>query len=248
MTLKSLNFTLLVVNLESESLSSLAEELNKKRLMAPEFFANTPMVINIEESSINIDFSQLKRTVAEHGFILVGITGTVSEAQKQLAIEHSIAVLHGSKRQVVKAATSVKAPEQSTEPEQQNIQSTEATLDDPEYMVSEVKTKVHVGRVRSGQQIYAKECDLVINGDVGAGAEVIADGNIHIYGTLRGKALAGAMGNTGAAIFCTVLEPELVSIAGVYKLSETLPEDMWSTSCSVSLEDQNMVFSSLNKI
>ena len=88
----------------------------------------------------------------------------------------------------------------------------------------------------------------MISGDVGAGAEVIADGNIHIYGTLRGKALAGAMGNTGAAIFCTVLEPELVSIAGVYKLSETLPEDMWSNSCSVSLEDQNMVFSSLNKI
>ena len=118
----------------------------------------------------------------------------------------------------------------------------------PAYVDSEVKTKVHHGRVRSGQQIYAKECDLVISGDVGAGAEVIADGNIHIYGTLRGKALAGAMGNTGAAIFCTVLEPELVSIAGVYKLSETLPEDMWSTSCSVSLEDQNMVFSSLNKI
>ncbi|MEG3753833.1 septum site-determining protein MinC [Psychromonas arctica] len=248
MTLKSLNFTLLVVNLESESLSALAEELNKRRLMAPEFFANTPMVVNIEESSLNIDFSQLKRTVADHGFILVGITGSVSEAQKQLAIEHSIALLHGSKRQVVKATSPEKVAEQSTESEQQNTQSTEATLDDSEYVVSEVKTKVHVGRVRSGQQIYAKECDLVINGDVGAGAEVIADGNIHVYGTLRGKALAGAMGNTSAAIFCTVLEPELVSIAGVYKLSETLPEDMWSTSCSVSLEDQNLVFSSLNKI
>ncbi|WP_413692838.1 septum site-determining protein MinC [Psychromonas sp. KJ10-2] len=248
MTLKSLNFTLLVVNLESESLSALAEELNKKRLMAPEFFANTPMVVSIEESSLNIDFSQLKRTVAEHGFILAGITGTLSEQQKEQAIAESIAVLHSSKRQMVKAPASDKNVEQSDQPKEEIKTSTDTASGDPEYVVCEVKTKVHVGRVRSGQQIYAKECDLVINGDVGAGAEVIADGNIHVYGTLRGKALAGAMGNTSAAIFCTVLEPELVSIAGVYKLSETLPEDMWSTSCSVSLKDQNLVFSSLNKI
>lgn len=246
MTLKSLNFTLLVVNLDSETLSGLADELNKRRLMAPEFFALTPMVVNIAETSLNIDFLQLQHTVEEHGFILTGITGNVSEQQKQAASEHSIAVLHGSKRQ---AGNSIPA---SQEPQAELKQEIEKVADvvpaQPAYVDSEVKTKVHHGRVRSGQQIYAKECDLVISGDVGAGAEVIADGNIHIYGTLRGKALAGAMGNTGAAIFCTVLEPELVSIAGVYKLSETLPEDMWSTSCSVSLEDQNMVFSSLNKI
>ena len=248
MTLKSLNFTLLVVNLDNETLSELAEELNRKRLMAPEFFAKTPMVVNIVESSLNIDVLQLKNTVEEHGFILTGITGEISEEQKQKANEQSIAVLHSSKRQLVKTTPKEVSTEQSTESTKDIKKSTETEQDDASYVVCEVKTKVHIGRVRSGQQIYAKECDLIINGDVGAGAEVISDGNIHIYGTLRGKALAGAMGNTSAAIFCTVLEPELVSIAGVYKLSETLPEDMWSTSCSVSLEDQNMVFSSLNKI
>ncbi|MEL0658283.1 septum site-determining protein MinC [Psychromonas arctica] len=247
MTLKSLNFTLLVVNLESETLSELADELNKRRLMAPEFFAQTPMVVNIVESSLNIDFLQLQQTVEEHGFILTGITGKVSEQQKDQASKYSIAVLHGSKRQIVKTAPAEQKSEQDADSTADIKESTEATPEES-FVPGEVKTKVHNGRVRSGQQIYAKECDLVISGDVGAGAEVIADGNIHIYGTLRGKALAGAMGNTGAAIFCTVLEPELVSIAGVYKLSETLPEDMWSTSCSVSLEDQNMVFSSLNKI
>jgi len=247
MTLKSLNFTLLVVNLESETLSELADELNKRRLMAPEFFAQTPMVVNIVESSLNIDFLQLQQTVEEHGFILTGITGKISEQQKDQASKHSIAVLHGSKRQIVKTAPIEQKPEQDVDSTAESKEITEVTPEES-FVPGEVKTKVHNGRVRSGQQIYAKECDLVISGDVGAGAEVIADGNIHIYGTLRGKALAGAMGNTGAAIFCTVLEPELVSIAGVYKLSETLPEDMWSTSCSVSLEDQNMVFSSLNKI
>ena len=246
MTLKSLNFTLLVVNLDSETLSDLTDELNKRRLMAPEFFALTPMVVNIAKTSLNIDFLQLQRSVEEHGFILTGITGNVSEQQKQAASEHSIAVLHGSKRQAGKITAA--AQELQAESKHETEKVADQVPVQPAYADNEVKTKVHYGRVRSGQQIYAKESDLVISGDVGAGAEVIADGNIHIYGTLRGKALAGAMGNTGAAIFCTVLEPELVSIAGVYKLSETLPEDMWSTSCSVSLEDQNMVFSSLNKI
>lgn len=243
MTLKSLNFTLLVVNLESETLSELSEELNRKRLMAPEFFALTPMVVNITHKSLNIDFVKLQQTVEEHGFILTGITGDVSDKQKQKASKCSIAVLHSSKRQVVKAEPVAKTTEQTAEEGAEETPHAE-----PTFIVGDVKTKVHIGRVRSGQQIYAKESDLVISGDVGAGAEIIADGNIHVYGTLRGKALAGAMGNTSAAVFCTVLEPELISIAGVYKLSETLPEDMWSTSCCVSLENQNMVFSSLNKI
>ncbi|TEW54375.1 septum site-determining protein MinC [Psychromonas sp. RZ22] len=248
MALKSLNFTLLVVNLDSETLSELAEELNKRRLMAPEFFAQTPMVVNIVKTSLNIDFLQLQRTVEEHGFILTGITGKVSKEQKQQANEHSIAVLHGSTRQVIKAVPATQVSEQLEEIVVPAEETDDVVDIPPSFVVSDVKTKVHVGRVRSGQQIYAKECDLVINGDVGAGAEVIADGCIHVYGALRGKALAGAMGNTNAAIFCQTLQPELVSIAGVYKLSEALPENMWSTACSVSLDEQNMVFSSLNKI
>lgn len=242
MPLKSLNFTLLVVNLEDESLLTLANELNKKRLMAPDFFAQTPMVVNIVNDAFNIDFLQLQNTVEENGFFLTGITGNISEVQKEKAAEQSIAVLHSSKKQIIKKQVveeKIVSPQDITLP----IQATENN-----FSLDELKTKVHIGRVRSGQQIYAKESDLVISGDVGAGAEVIADGNIHIYGTLRGKALAGAMGNKNAAIFCQTLQPELVSIAGVYKLSETLPEEMWSASCSIFLEDQKMVFSNLNKI
>jgi len=249
MALKSLNFNLLVVNLDSEVLFELADELNKRRLMAPEFFALTPMVVNIETESLNIDFAQLQQTVEEHGFILTGITGSISEQQKIQASEHSIAVLHGSKRQVIKTVTKDAVPVTESKLEvKENLEISNVDNTDAAFEVHEVKTKMHIGRVRSGQQIYAKETDLIISGDVGAGAEVIADGNIHIYGTLRGKALAGAMGDTSTAIFCSVLEPELVSIAGVYKLSEAVPEGIWSTSCSVTLKDQDMVFSSLNKI
>ena len=243
MTLKSLNFTLLVVNLESEKLSVLADELNAKRVLAPDFFAQTPMVANVNDATLNIDFSKLQNTVERNGFFLVGMTGHISEQQKQQATKQSIAVLHSSKKQLSSKSNVEQELVTSKTDASLTIQTNEGVS-----LFNDVKPKVHIGRVRSGQQIYAKESDLVISGDVGAGAEVIADGNIHIYGALRGKALAGAMGNTNTAVFCQTMKPELVSIAGVYKLSETIPDQVWATSCSVFLEDQKLVFSNLNKI
>ncbi len=74
--------------------------------------------------------------------------------------------------------------------------------------------------LRSGQKVYARGCDLVVLAMVNQGAEVVADGNIHVYAPLRGKAMAGARGNTDARIFSLCLEPELVSIAGIYRTSE----------------------------
>ena len=83
-------------------------------------------------------------------------------------------------------------------------------------------TKIITKPVRAGTQIYAKDSDLIILSSVNAGAEVIADGNIHIYGPLRGRALAGANGNTDARIFCKQLEAELVSVAGHYLVKEQM--------------------------
>ena len=83
-------------------------------------------------------------------------------------------------------------------------------------------TKIITKPVRAGTQVYAKDADLVIVAPVNAGAEVIADGNIHIYGSLRGRALAGANGNINARIFCHDLDAELISIAGHYLLSDQM--------------------------
>ncbi len=85
--------------------------------------------------------------------------------------------------------------------------------------------------LRSGQQAYAKGGDLIVHAAVNAGAEVLADGNVTVYGPLRGKAIAGSRGNTEARIFTTCLEPELIAIAGVYRTTETpLPQAMWPAS------------------
>jgi septum site-determining protein MinC len=96
--------------------------------------------------------------------------------------------------------------------------------------------------VRSGQQLYAENRDLTVLSTVGAGAEVISDGSIHIYGTLRGRALAGAQGNTDARIFCREFHAELVAIAGNYKVLEDVPKELHGKAVQVWLEkDQLMI-------
>lgn len=99
--------------------------------------------------------------------------------------------------------------------------------------------------LRSGQQVYSKG-DLVVLGLVSYGAEVIAEGNIHIYAPLRGRALAGVHGNHAARIFCTCLEPELISIAGIYRTTENaLPPDVLGKPVQVRLDQEKLLFETL---
>jgi septum site-determining protein MinC len=91
--------------------------------------------------------------------------------------------------------------------------------------------------VRSGRQIYAARGDLIVMGPVSAGAELLADGNIHVYSSLRGRALAGISGDTSARIFCHSLEAELVSIAGLYRVSEDLEKSVFKKPVHIYLDD-----------
>ncbi|UTH72732.1 septum site-determining protein MinC [Chromobacterium sp. IIBBL 290-4] len=102
--------------------------------------------------------------------------------------------------------------------------------------------------VRAGQQIYAKGCDLVVLAMVSAGAEVIADGNIHVYAPLRGRALAGARGNAEARIFARSMEAELVSIAGVYRtIEQALPDSILGKPTQIYLENERLVMTALGE-
>lgn len=103
-------------------------------------------------------------------------------------------------------------------------------------------TKVVRTPVRSGQQIYAKDSDLVVLNHVSEGAEVIADGSIHIHGTLRGRAIAGASGNTDAVIICNKLNAELMSIAGHYWLTEQFDKEVWQQKVLFSYRDDSLKF------
>ena len=112
------------------------------------------------------------------------------------------------------------------------------------------KTMVIDKPLRSGQKVYAKGCDLIVLAMVNQGAEVVADGNIHVYAPLRGKAMAGATGNTEARIFSLCLEPELISIAGIYRTSESpLSPDVQGKPAQVRLSNDGqdrLLFEALN--
>lgn len=105
---------------------------------------------------------------------------------------------------------------------------------------------MQVASVRSGQQLYAEQRDLTVVGTVGAGAEVIADGSIHIYGALRGRALAGAQGMENARIFCREFHAELVAIAGTYMVADDFPRDLVGKAVQIRLEKGKLDISALD--
>lgn len=229
---KGTNFTLSVIRIEKNDLTLLDSQLKNKIAQAPQFFNCAPVVADISEIETFFDFSALKKIIENNNFVLVGICGHTSPEQKKAAQDAGLAIVNkGSALQNMR--TEIQEP-------QPEVQAPVETT-----VIENTPTKIIKGQIRSGQQIYAKNTDLIIMGSVGNGAEVIADGNIHVYGTIRGRAIAGASGQSESKIFCQNLQAELVSIAGVYMLNEQLTEHANLPQC-IQVEDQKIVFNPLN--
>lgn len=221
---KGSSFTLSVLHLTDTDPQQIKELLSSKVAQAPQFFQSAPLVVNIEELEVIPDFDEIKQIIEDEGFVLVGVTGAQDEQTREAAKLAGLAVMT--------AGRSV----ESTEPAARQETPVEPAL---------TATRVHHGNVRSGQQIYAPGGSLVIIGSVGNGAEVIADDSIHIYGALRGRALAGARGNQQARIYCQQLEPELISIAGTYQVNDALPTEMVNKDVFIRLEQNKLIFDKL---
>ena len=130
--------------------------------------------------------------------------------------------------------------EQPAEASAQEDNPTESTTDkpQPETPLTTRKTVVVTSPVRTGQQVYAEQADLIVLGMVSEGAEIIADGNIHVYAPMRGRALAGESGDTSARIFLQSMQAELVSIAGIYRVFEqNLPPSLHKKAVQIELQD-----------
>lgn len=225
-------FPLSVLQLEDADLGKLQNQLQNKLAQSRAFFFRAPVVINIEKvSDDSIDFGRLKQVIEDSDFVCVGICNGTS-AQKKQARVAGLASLTQPKHQ--------QAPAEKEQPI-----AAEPTTTEP---MAAKTTKIVRQNIRSGQQIYAKNSDLVIIGSVGNGSEVIADGDIHVYGTLRGRAIAGASGNKNSAIFSQSIEAELVSIAGTYWLSESLQSVAWKKSAIVKLQQEQLVVEPLLSI
>jgi septum site-determining protein MinC len=226
--LKGSLFPLSVLSCPDLSVSVLQTQLSQKLAQAPAFFYQAPIVLNLTDCRQTPDFNAIKQLFTELKLVLVGVCGANSQL-KQLAQQAGLAALQLGKDSKTPAAVSEKkAPTAVTS-----------------AAAVPMDSKIIEQAVRSGQQIYAKGSDLIVKGTVGAGAEVIADGNIHIYGTLRGKAIAGASGDTSKRIFCYNLQAELVSIAGNYWLSESLQGEFWGKAAGIKLQDDQLVLAEL---
>ncbi|HEH9429940.1 TPA: septum site-determining protein MinC [Aeromonas sobria] len=224
--LKGTTFTISVLHISDGEPERIRQLLAEKVAQAPYFFNCAPLVVNVSRLEHIPDFEQLKELVESEEFVLVGITGARTEEMKTAAKAVGLAVMASGKSR-------------SSEFEPTLAPAAPVVIPEPEP-APVIPTKVHVGPVRSGQQIYAAGSSLVVLGSVSPGAEVLADDSIHIYGTLRGRAIAGARGNAQARIYCQQLQAELLSIAGTFQLSDALPAGLFQQPVHVRLDNEQL--------
>ncbi|USU17145.1 septum site-determining protein MinC [Paraburkholderia fungorum] len=262
--------TLLFV-VKTTDLDAMRAELTRRFEATPEFFANDVVAIDVRRLADNervplADIAQLLDSVRMRP------VGVVANAQQAWAAESALPLLEARDR---RGAAAKSADEESANPAVAAPVATAATATPPADLFADAggaaengtpataaavepapaaepvrlatssQTMVVDKPLRSGQRIYAKG-DLVVLGLVSYGAEVIAEGNIHIYAPLRGRALAGVQGNHDARIFCTCLEPELISIAGIYRTTENpLPADVLGKPVQIWLEEEKLMIEPL---
>ncbi|MBA2711818.1 MAG: septum site-determining protein MinC [Tatlockia sp.] len=221
--LKGRLYTFTVLQLLSNDRDEFSKHLEDLIVKAPRFFDKTPIVLDCSSlHEVDFDLAAFYQIMRQHNLLPVAVQGVDSTLEK-LAQQQGLAVLHSSS-----AHDKLLIDEQIEEP----------------AVAPEInKVKLQTTPVRSGQQLVRKGGDLVIASSVGHGAELLADGNIHVYGALRGRALAGISGDKQARIFCLSLEAELVSIAGFYRLSDAI--EPHSGPCQIYLQDEHIHIESL---
>lgn len=225
--------SLTVLELFGSDLEELERQLQEKTAQAPAFFRHAPLLLDFENFDAEVDITWLDsacKLIGANDFVHVGITGA-DPALEDAARSQGLAIWPpgGGVRQDPES--------KQTQPEKPQ----EASPQTPEQSV----TKVLHQQVRSGQRVYAQGGDLIVLASVNTGAEILADGNIHVYGTLRGRALAGVQGNESARIFCHDLQADLVAIAGFYVINDDLPADKRNKAVQIFLDHERVQIESL---
>jgi septum site-determining protein MinC len=212
-------FTVMVVRAGMLRDPAFAHELERQIQRSPRFFENAPVVLDLRGTDGFVEPAEFASVKEELRRLTLTLIGVQNAPPAQLAA--------AAKAELASFAPNPAVPRQNPA----------AAAPPPPAMV---KTRLVSQPVRSGTQIYARGSDLIVTAAVSPGAELVADGNIHVYGALRGRALAGAAGDTAARIFCSRLEAELVSIAGRYLVSEHLPADSLNGPVQIGLVDDQL--------
>ncbi|MGO1461224.1 MAG: septum site-determining protein MinC [Marinobacter sp.] len=238
--LKSASVSMTALELYYFDSDAFEETLRNKISQAPGFFRDIPLIISLEKYEgldSELDFFQIIGTCRRNKIHVVGVRGG-NDDQRRLARGAALALMPGG-NQRDRSHEAQTAAEKTESPAEAAPTPPPAQEPKPAKIISQP--------VRSGQQVHAPEGDLIILAPVQAGAEVLAAGNIHVYGPLRGRALAGIHGAESARIFCQSLEAELVSIAGHYKISEDLQDNGWKSAVQIQLREDLLVVSPLDK-
>ncbi|HYG89980.1 MAG TPA: septum site-determining protein MinC [Azospirillum sp.] len=222
--LRGNSFTMMVLKVLDPASPNFFPALAGKVRQAPNFFRHAPIVLDFDELPAHapeVDVAAFVDKVREQYLLPVGFQGGPAPVQEQ-ALALGLVPMPTGRATKLELARPVDSSGQPVAPPPEPVFR-------PAMMVTEP--------VRSGQQIYAAGTDLIIAAPVSHGAEVLADGNIHVYGALRGRALAGLAGDNNARIFCQSLEAEVVSIAGLYRVSEDLDQSVLKKAVQIRLND-----------
>ena len=235
-----------IANLKIRTLDipALAEEMRQRVVRAPKMF---------DRAAVILDFGGLAQlpTVAQARELLDALRGAGalpvglaygSSDNDVLAVELGLPLLAKFRAQYERT-DDAPAQARAAEPPPRAAEPAAAA---PAPASASAPGLIQAAPVRSGQQLYAEQRDLTVLATVGAGAEVLADGSIHIYGALRGRALAGARGNEGARIFCREFHAELVAVAGHYKVMEDIPAELHGKAVQVWLEHGQLKLAALD--
>ena len=235
-----------IANLRLKSLDddTLAQELRQKLDTAPHLFQRAPVVLDLSHLPQLPDADRVRAvlaTVRASGMLPVGLAyGTSENEALARALDLPLFAKFRAAYETAGGAAETPQPAPQAEPAAATPRATP-----PPPSAVRGAGMLQSLPVRSGQQVYARGTELVITAVVGHGAEVIADGSIHVYAALRGKAIAGAQGDTAARIFCQDFQAELVSIAGHYRVFEDIPADLRGKPVQVWLEGEKLLLARL---
>jgi len=227
------------VRVKREDAAALHEELERRVRAAPQLFERTAVVLDLSHLPKLPDdgaVDALLEAVRAAGMLPVGLAYGTSETD---ALARRLGLPLIAKFRAAYERESEPAPRAESPSRSRSSTAAEPAAAPPiaSGATASVSAQHHPQPVRTGQQVYARGRDLVIVAAVANGAEVLADGNVHVYGPLRGRAFAGALGDEHARIYCSEFRAELVSIAGHYRVFEEIPAQYEGKAVQIYLQD-----------
>ncbi|WP_343128031.1 septum site-determining protein MinC [Buchnera aphidicola (Takecallis taiwana)] len=212
-------FTFLVLYIKNDTINIVQKAIFNKIKESPEFFKRAYIILNISYLTPAVNWHDMQQAITDTGLRIIGVSGYINCILKSIIIKSGLPIFNNGKEIL------------------NNINILKKT---DLLNLKKIKSTVITQPVRSGQKIYIKYADLIILNNVSTGAELISGGNIHIYGTMRGRALAGVHGDRTRNIFCTKYFAEIVSIAGEYLLLDQITASLLGCSVYVFFKKNNL--------